>query len=53
MRYLVSVIIETETIDPSDLLEDIQEWAAQRTDDEQLSDDSACAELGDWEACDG
>ena len=44
MRYKVSVIIESEDLDPSALLEDIQEWAEQRTDDEEMTESSACVE---------
>ena len=44
MKYKISVIIETEYIDPSLLLEAIQEWAEHRTDDEEMTDDSACVE---------
>ena len=44
MKYKVSVIIETEHIDPSALLESIQYWAEDKTDDEELSDDSATVE---------
>ncbi len=44
MRYKVSVIIETEYIDQSILLEAIQEWAEHRTDDEEMTENSACVE---------
>ena len=44
MKYKVSVIIETEDIDPTRLLEAIQEWAERRTCDEEMTEDSACVE---------
>ncbi len=44
MKYKVSVIIETEDIDPSVLLEAVQEWAEHRTDDEKMTEASACVE---------
>ena len=48
-KYKVSVIIKTEHIDPSALLESIQYWGAEKTDDEELSDDSATVEEVDNE----
>ena len=44
MKYKVSVIIETEDIDPSILLEAIQEWAEHRTDDADMTEASASVE---------
>lgn len=44
MKYKVSVIIETEDIDPAVLLAAIREWAEHRTDDKEMTDDSACVE---------
>jgi hypothetical protein len=44
MQYRISVIIETDHIDPSQLLEAIQEWAVRRTDDEEMTENSASVE---------
>ena len=44
MRYKVSVIIESEDLDAFFLLWEIQEWAEQRTDDEEMTESSACVE---------
>jgi hypothetical protein len=44
MKYKVSVIIETEDIDPEVLLEAIQEWSEHRTDDAEMTESSACVE---------
>tara|TARA_Y100000361_G_scaffold145767_1_gene155420 strand:+ start:631 stop:816 length:186 start_codon:yes stop_codon:yes gene_type:complete len=58
MKYKVSVIKsllqvysetnsdyhETEDVAPSLLLEAIQEWAEHRTEDQEMTDDSACVE---------
>ena len=44
MRYRLTVIIENDTADPLRLLERLQDFAADLTEDEELTDNSACVE---------